>query len=147
MLEIPDRRDRQTRMEESTTSMETRAPVMAPMPVPRKRPLSVASPISPPVTAPRNSPAMAKMKVMTPRKTLCIILLPPAVLASDASDTFEPLRGAAWKKAPDGSISLFPSSAHVHLDRSIDHTTRRRANFGMEMAAPAVVNFGMEKLE
>lgn len=65
---------------------------------------------------------MAKMKVMTPRKTLCIILLPPAVLASDASDTFEPLRGAAWKKAPDGSISLFPSSAHVHLDRSIDRS-------------------------
>lgn len=37
--------------------METSAPVMAPIPVPRNSPLSVASPIRPPVTAPRNSPA------------------------------------------------------------------------------------------
>jgi hypothetical protein len=57
MLQIPDLRERHTRMDESTTSMETSAPVMAPIPVPRKRPLSVARPMRPPVTAPRNRPA------------------------------------------------------------------------------------------
>jgi hypothetical protein len=109
MLQIPDLRDCQTRMEESTTSMETSPPVMAPIPVPRKRPLSVARPMSPPVTVPRNRPAahkttknqscfssackkrkesvpMTKMKVMTPRqtrRTILLSLVPPLLLGSD----------------------------------------------------------------
>jgi hypothetical protein len=121
MLQIPDLRDCQTRMEESTTSMETSAPVMAPIPVPRNRPLSVARPMSPPVTAPRNRPAahkttnqsyfrswelarrekrasvpMAKMKVMTPRQTRRTILLPlvpPLLVVVLGSDDMAELGG------------------------------------------------------
>uniref|UniRef100_A0A0A9B4D2 Uncharacterized protein n=1 Tax=Arundo donax TaxID=35708 RepID=A0A0A9B4D2_ARUDO len=62
--------ERHIARDESTTSMDTSAPVMPPTPVPRTTPVSVASPISPPVIAPRSVPTVAKTQVTRPRTRL-----------------------------------------------------------------------------
>lgn len=55
--------------EESTTSVDTTAPEIAPMSALCTRPLSVANQISTPVRAPRTMPNIAKKNVSTPRST------------------------------------------------------------------------------
>jgi len=89
--------------EESTTSMDTTAPEMAPTPAPRTRPLSVASPISAPVTAPRTMPTAAKTKVRAPRATA------PATRAGRretllALPTAPPLAAAGVSRRVDGAV-------------------------------------------
>jgi len=92
---------------------------------------------------------MAKMKVMTPRQTLRIILLPLvaplprpalpplALLASDDSDTLLELRGkekeptCGCRNAPDGSMAQASCSSSQSVNPSgQQEATRRRERLG-----------------
>lgn len=69
-LQILDSLERQRTRDDSKTSIEKTAPEMAPIPAPRKNPLSVAWPTNAPVMAPRRQPTenTYKMNITTNNK-------------------------------------------------------------------------------
>lgn len=62
-LQILDSSERQRTRDDSKTSIEKTAPEIAPIPAPRKNPLSVAWPTKAPVMAPRRQPTENKYKM------------------------------------------------------------------------------------